>query len=586
VAGVIKMVMAMRHGVLPPTLHSEEPSTKVDWSSGAVSLLAESRAWSRNGEPRRAGVSSFGISGTNAHTIVEEAPVPEGESLEPAVEPVSGDCVPWALSGRGLGGLRGQAGRLREFLVDGGVGLEGVGMGDVGLSLAGRGVFEDRAVVLGGDAECLLDGLAALQAGEGSPDVVQGVPRDGETGGVAFLFTGQGAQRVGMGYGLYHRFGVFRDAFDEVCGLLDEYLGCSLRDVVFGAEHVEPGLLDETLFTQTGLFALEISLFRLLESFGVRPDYLIGHSVGELAAAHVAGVLSLKDACVLVAARGRLMGALPAGGAMLAVQASEEEAIESLAGQERVVLAAVNTPGSVVLSGDEDPIGELEEYWRGRGRMVKRLIVSHAFHSPRMDGMLAEFASIAEGLSFAEPTIPLVSNLTGELATTELCTPDYWTRHARETVRFADGVCWLADHGVRGFLELGPEGVLSAMVGDCLESDAATADGAGRQSEEPPAGVSPGVGLGAFAVPALRAGQDEERAFFGGLARLWVEGTNVDWESPFAGTGAKRIGLPPYSFQRRRYWLQTPTAMSSPSAIGQTPTQHPMLLAAVGVADD
>ena len=475
VAGVIKMVMAMRHGVLPRTLHADEPSTKVDWSSGAVSLLSETQPWTRSAQPRRAGVSSFGISGTNAHVIIEDPPPPvelagEDRASDPqktgeAVEIPEGSLVPWVVSGRGLGGLRGQAGRLHEFLVDGVDG--GFSVGDVGLSLAGRGVFEDRAVVLGGDPECLLDGLDALRSGESSLDVVEGVPREGAGGGVAFLFTGQGAQRVGMGHGLYQRFGVFRDAFDEACGLLDEHLECSLRDVVFGADHVPPGLLDETLFTQTGLFALEVALFRLLKSLGVRPDYVIGHSVGEIAAAHVAGVFSLKDACVLVAARGRLMGALPEGGAMLAVQASEQEALETLTGREdRVVLAAVNTPGSVVLSGDQDAIQELEELWRERARMVKRLVVSHAFHSPRMDGMLGEFATITANLSFSEPTIPLVSNLTGQIATSEICTPDYWVRHARETVRFADGIHTLLQQNTTNFLELGPEGILTAMITD------------------------------------------------------------------------------------------------------------------------
>jgi acyl transferase domain-containing protein len=575
VAGVIKMVMAMRHEVLPRTLHAEEPSTKVDWSSGAVALLGEQREWSRNGAPRRAGVSSFGISGTNAHVILQDPPPSshvglsagdrsggthnDGQEFEASP---AGSVVPWVVSGRGLSGLRGQAGRLHGFLVGGDGGF---GVGDVGISLAGRGVFEDRAVVLGSDAECLLGGLQALQSGEGSPDVVGGMAGEGASGGIAVLFTGQGAQRLGMGQGLYRRFPVFRDAFDEACGLLDEHLGCSLRDVVFGVDGVAPGLLDETLFTQTGLFALEVALFQLVESFGVRPDYAIGHSVGELAAAHVAGVLSLKDACALVAARGRLMGELPRGGAMLAVQASEEEALETLSGREgRVVLAAVNAPESIVLSGDGDGIQELEELWREQGRMVKRLVVSHAFHSPRMDGILGEFEAIARGLSFAEPTIPVVSNLTGEVATAaELCSPDYWVRHARQTVRFADGVRTLLQRNVTSFLELGPEGILTAMIADCLEE-----------------------GEDVSAVPVLRADRAEDRTFLGALAQLWVNGSDVAWAEVFEDTGARRVGLPSYAFQRQHYWLQPPTTTNNPTTLGQTPTQHPMLLAAVGVADD
>ena len=592
-AGVIKMVMAMRHEVLPRTLHAEQPSTKVDWSSGAVALLDQQREWSRNAQPRRAAISSFGISGTNAHVILQDPPVEissplslrpsngalHGTDSETMDEVLGGSVLPWVISGRGLDGLRGQAARLHEFLVDG----EGVGVGDVGLSLAMRGVFEDRAVVLGEDLDGLLGGLDTLQSGDSSPDVVQGVPRDGDIGGgVAFLFTGQGAQRVGMGHELYERFGVFRDAFDEACGLLDEHLGCSLRDVVFGAEHVEPGLLDETLFTQTGLFALEVSLFRLLESFGVTPDYLIGHSIGELAAAHVAGALSLKDACVLVAARGRLMGELPSGGAMLAVQASEQEASESIAGQDRVALAAVNAPESVVLSGDEDAIEELERLWRGRGRMVKRLTVSHAFHSPRMDGMLAEFATVAQSLSFSEPTIPLVSNLTGQILTAnELCTPDYWVRHARDTVRFADGIHTLLAHNTTSFLELGPEGILTAMIADCLQSQ----ETSGPDTQRPVHDTSPLENVSA--APILRADRAEDQTLLKALAQLWVAGTNVDWKTTFNNTNTKQIGLPPYAFQRNHYWLQTPTTTNNPTTLGQTPTQHPMLLAAVGrIADD
>ncbi len=269
----------------------------------------------------------------------------------------------------------------------------------------------------------------------------------------------------------------------------------------------------------------------------------------------------------MVAARGRLMGELPTGGAMLAVQASESEALESLEGRgASVVLAAVNAPGSIVLSGDEDGILELEDVWRERERMVKRLAVSHAFHSPRMDGMLDRFAEVAEGLSYSEPAIPLVSNLTGEsVGVREICSADYWVRHVRETVRFADGVRWLADHDVRSFLELGPEGALSAMVADCLGDE----QEAGERSS---------------AVSVLRAERAEDRTFLAALAQVWIGGTDVEWASAFKGSGARRIGLPPYAFQRERYWLQRPAAKGNLATVGQTSTQHPMLGAAVALA--
>ncbi len=589
VAGIIKMVMALKHGVLPATLHAGEPSREVDWSEGTVRLLTESRQWERNGKPRRAGVSSFGISGTNAHIILEEAPAREAETVKEAkpspraTTPRS--VLPWVLSGRGVGGLGAQAARLRACLVD----APGLDVGDIGFSLAGRPVFEHRAVVLGEDREGLLDGLGALEVGGKARDVIEGVTPEGGSGGLAFLFTGQGAQRVGMGRGLYERFPVFRNAFDEVCERLDVLVGCSLRDVVFGLDgsaglsengstrggadrEPAPGSLDETLFTQTGLFALEVALFRLLESFGVRPDYLMGHSVGELAAVHVAGVLSLGDACTLVAARGRLMGELPEGGAMLAVQASAEEAVESIIGHEGcVALAAVNGPGSVVLSGDEHAVVELEGLWVERGRKVKRLAVSHAFHSPRMDGILEELADIAGGLTFSEPTIPIVSNVTGQAISAEkICSAEYWARHARDTVRFAEGVRWLAEHDVAGFLELGPDGVLSAMVQECFID---------RSSEDLDVGAS------VVTVPTLRAGRDEDHMLLAGIAQIWVNGYDVEWTRFFDGSSAELVKLPTYPFQRQRYWLDAVrVGVVDPAAIGLVSAQHPLLGAAVGLA--
>ncbi len=597
--------MAMHHGVLPRTLHVDEPSSQVDWSLGAVSLLTEQRPWEPYGDVRRVGVSSFGISGTNAHVILEESP--EGGVFASRVDGVVDDscvvsvgAVPWVLSAKDGGALRAQAGRLGAYLSEN----PDLRVQDVGVSLVStRSVFEHRAVVFGKDRAGLLEELGWFGGGSPSLSVLEGIAA-GDAGGVAFLFTGQGAQRVGMGSELYGSFGVFRDAFDGVCGYLDGLLGCSLRDVVFGgsADHGVGGLserplLDETLFTQTGLFAFEVALFRLLESLDVRPDYLIGHSVGELVAAYVAGVFSLEDACVLVAARGRLMGELPTGGAMAAVQASEREIVESLVGFEgRVALAAVNGPMSVVFSGDEDAVLELMGVWGERGRKVKRLLVSHAFHSSRMDGMLEGFADVARGLSFSEPSIPVVSNLTGEAVVgEELRDPGYWVRHARETVRFADGVRWLAAQGVGSFVELGPDGVLGAMVGECF-AESAGEGGVQASVVLNSDGVLAGdgvvggddVGQSARVVVSLsRAGREEEQTLLAGVAGLWVRGVSVGWGAVFEGSGARRVGLPTYAFQRERFWLDgVGRGGGDARALGQASSDHPLLGAAVALAGE
>ncbi len=612
VAGVIKVVQALQHGVLPRTLHAQEPSTEVDWSSGAVALLTEPVPWPRGEEPRRAGVSSFGVSGTNAHVILEEAPpsavvLPEASSSGGVL---GAGVLPWVVSGRGAGGLRGQGRTLLEW-VEGDPRLP---LADVGLSLAvSRSALEDRAVVVGGGRESLLEGLGALARGEDAPGLVRGTVRDG--GGLAFLFTGQGAQRVGMGRELYETFPVFADAFEEACGHLDGPVGRSLREVVFGepadespagdgetaggglddgeaaggapedgetagggrpddGEHAGGGLLDETAYTQTALFALEVALFRLVESWGLSPDYLVGHSVGELVAAHAAGVLSLEDACTLVAARGRLMGALPAGGAMVSVQVGEQQAREALAGLEgRVALAAVNGPAAVVLSGDEDAVLELADAFAQQGCKTKRLRVSHAFHSPRMDAMLAEFRAVAAGLAFSAPRIPIVSNLTGEPVSDEqVCDPEYWARHVREPVRFHDALRWLDGEGVDSLLELGPDGVLSAMARDRLP---------GRGAEE-----GRRRGAQALAVPVLRSGRAEVQTLTDALAQVWVRGVHVDWSRAFEGAGARRVALPRYAFQRRRYWLDTQAAgPADVASAGLDATGHPLLGAALPLAD-
>jgi acyl transferase domain-containing protein/acyl carrier protein len=447
---------------------------------------------------------------------------------------------------------------------------------DVAFSLAvGRAQLGERAVVVGGDRGGLLAGLDALAAGEVAGGVVRGSVG---VGGVAFMFSGQGAQRVGMGAGLYGSFPVFAQALDGVCAELDPHLGRSLKGLMFAGEgSVEAALLDETEFTQASLFALEVALFRLVESLGVKPDFLIGHSIGELVAAHVAGVLSLRDACALVAARGRLMGALPGGGAMLALEASEEEVVACLGGGAeagvgevgveglggRVSLAAVNGPVSVVVSGDVDAVGELEVYWRGRGRRATRLRVSHAFHSRRMEPMLEEFRGVAEGLEFGLARVPVVSNVSGGVAGGELSTAEYWVRHVREAVRFADGVGALEVAGVSRFLELGPDGVLCAMARGCLSAEAEQR---------------------ALLVPALRARRAEGEALVGLLAGAHAHGVGVDWGVLFEGRGACRVALPTYAFQRERFWVRPRVGGGDLSAAGLGAAEHPLLSAAVRLA--
>ncbi|MEV0505569.1 type I polyketide synthase, partial [Streptomyces spectabilis] len=434
VAGVIKMVMAMRHGVLPRTLHVDAPSSHVDWSAGSVELLTESRPWPETGRVRRAGVSSFGVSGTNAHTVIEQAP----EMEEPASVPVGG-VVPWVLSARNAEALREQAARLREH-VESNTGLEAR---DVGHALVTtRSAFEHRAVVVGDDRAALLDGLSALVEGLPSPGLVAGSVA---VGGVGFLFSGQGSQRLGMGRELADRFPVFAESLDRV---LAEF-GPEVREVLFGED---ADALNETGVTQPALFAVEVALFRLLESWGVRPDVLAGHSIGELAAAHVAGVWSLRDAVQVVSARAGLMQVLPQGGAMVAIQATEAEVVDL---PETVGIAAVNGPSSVVISGVAADVEAVGERWRVAGRKVTRLKVSHAFHSPLMDPMLDDFRAVLETVSYGSPAIPIVSTLTGARATAEeLGSPEYWVRHVRESVRFADAVGTLAAEGVATFVEV------------------------------------------------------------------------------------------------------------------------------------
>nr|WP_051834158.1 type I polyketide synthase [Streptomyces sp. NRRL S-646] len=527
VAGVIKTVLAMRHGTLPRTLHVTRPTTHVDWTAGRIQLLAEPEPWARTGRPRRAAVSSFGISGTNAHVVLEEGTEEQAPAEPQATDGPERGPVAWPLSGRSAVALRGQAERLRARLTA----RPESSPADVAHSLAtGRAVFEHRAVVVAEDREELLAGLSAIGRGEDAAGVVSG--RTGPWGRTAFLFSGQGSQRPGMGRELLDRFPVYADAFHRVCDAFAPHLDVPLADVVLAEEGTEPArLLDRTAYTQPALFAVHVALYELVRSWGGTPDALMGHSIGELSAAHVSGVLSLPDACALVAARGRLMEALPEGGAMTAVQASEDEVLPLL--DERVSIAAVNGPAAVVVSGDEDAVSDIDGHFAALGRKTRRLRVSHAFHSAHMDAMLAEFEEVARGVKYDAPAIPIVSNVTGNRATeAELTSPDHWVRHVRQTVRFADGVRRLGEDGVGTFVELGPDGSLTAMTLDTLQ-----------ESEPAVAGI-----------PVLRRGRPEPVAALLAAGALHVRGLAA---APTGLTGpARTVGLPTYAFQRSRYWLE------------------------------
>ncbi|MET1073255.1 MAG: type I polyketide synthase, partial [Umezawaea sp.] len=511
VAAVIKSVMAMRHGVVPKTLHVDEPSHEVEWAAGSVDLVTEAVAWPETGRVRRVGVSSFGFSGTNAHAILEQAPVvvATGDRVAPPVVPV-------VLTAKTPEALRAQALALLATDAD---------LNDLGFSLAtGRSRLAHRAVLAVSDHDELRRGLEVLAAGD-SAEV--------SAGRLAFLFTGQGSQRAGMGRGLYDAFPVFADAFDAVAAVVDVRID-------------DQETLDRTEFAQPALFALEVALYRLVESWGVRPDFLAGHSIGEIAAAHVAGVLSLEDAATLVGARGRLMQALPAGGAMVALQATEDEVLPLLGNT--VSIAAVNGPNSVVVAGVEAAVDQVVAHFADR--KSKRLAVSHAFHSPLMDPMLDDFRAVVSKLTYHSPKIPLLGDVTD---------PEYWVRHVRGTVRFADAVTTLEAQGVRTFLELGPDGVLTAMGADSATD--------------------------AVLIAGLRKDRDEAKNLVAAVGAAHSRGVPVDWAAFFAGTGARRVDLPTYRFQRERFWLESGGVAGDVTSAGLGDADHPLLAAVLRTPD-
>lgn len=543
IAGLLKAVLAIENAVIPPSLNYV--GAAIDLDSLGLRVDTALTPWPVADEPRRAGVSSFGMGGTNAHVILEQGPTQSPEIVESVAAAGSNApvAVPWALAG--------QAQRLLAF-VAANPDLDPI---DVGWSLVKtRAMFEHRAVVVGADRGALLAGLAALAAGESGAGVAVGRARS--VGKTVFVFPGQGAQWVGMGAQLYAELPLFALAFDAVAEELDRHLRLPLRNVLWEGDEA---LLTSTEFAQPALFAIEVALATLLQHWGISPDFLIGHSVGEIAAAHLAGVLSLTDAAGLVAARGRLMAELPAGGVMVVVAASEEEVLPVLV--DGANLAAVNAPHSVVVSGCEAAVSDIADHFARRGRRVHRLAVSHAFHSLLMEPMLAEFTRIAAGISVSKPRIPLVSNVTGQMAGAGYGDGQYWVEHARRPVRFAEGVQLLNAVGATRFVEVGPGGGLTALVEQSL-----------------PLGE-------ALSVAMMRREHPEVSSVLGAVATLFTAGAQMDWPAVFGSPG-RRIELPTYAFQRQRYWLPPTSAGSADiSGVGLLAARHGLLGAVVEQPD-
>ncbi|MEJ2871904.1 SDR family NAD(P)-dependent oxidoreductase, partial [Actinomycetospora sp. OC33-EN08] len=538
VAGIIKGVLALRADTLPRTLHAATPTPVVDWSAGGVAPLVDPVPWPELDRPRRLAVSSFGISGTNAHVVLEQAPVAVVED-GPVPDGGSGP-VAWPLSARDDEALAATARALLTVPDP---------PRDIAFSLATtRAAHERRAVVVGRDDAELRAGLEAVAAGTTAAS-------SPVTGRLAVVFSGQGSQRPGTGRALHATYPAFAAAFDEACVALDAHLDGHrpVREVAFDDD---PELLARTVYTQAALFALEVALFRLVESWGVRPAAVAGHSVGEIVAAHVGGVLTLDDAAALVAARGRLMDDLPDGGSMVAVAASEADVRTAL--RTGVDVAAVNGPAAVVISGDAEPVRAVADELAAAGHRTTALRVSHAFHSQRMDPVLDRFRAVVAGLTFRAPTLPVVSALADP---GEITDPERWVRHVRDTVRFADALAELEATRVRTVLELGPGTTLAGLAEAALtHPDAA-------------------------AVAAL-AGPDEPSALLTAVGRLHGRGVGVDW--PAVLGGGRRVDLPSYPFTHRRYWpagIAPWRTGATPDGLGLAAAGYPLLGAVVRPAD-
>jgi polyketide synthase 12 len=559
VGGIIKMVMAMRQGQLPKTLHVDRPTPHVDWTMGAVKLLEEKQPWPQRGGARRCAVSSFGVSGTNSHVVLEWTAPPEPEK---AAETGEMGVVVWPVSGRTEAALRAQARRLKEWVES----HAELRPQDVGYSLGRtRSAFEHRAVVLGKGREQLLAGLEALATGaaqaEGEAAVVEGVALPGR---VAFVFPGQGSQWEGMAAELLRTSRVFRDSIQACADAFAPFVEWSLLDVLQGRSDVP---LDRVDVVQPVIFAVMVSLAELWRSLGVEPAAVVGHSQGEIAAAYVAGALSLSDAARVVTLRSRALRALAGTGGMVSISGTPEQVAQldlSRFGG-RVSLAALNGPGLAVVAGEPQALSELMESGEAQGLSMRRVPVDYSSHSPHVEQVREELLTVLAPVRPRTSDIPFYSSLTGEQVDTAGLDADYWFRNLRHTVQFSRSSAALLAQGHRVFIEASAHPVLTYALQGVMEA----------------------AGSEGLAVGSLRRGEGGMARMLRSLAEVYVRGgqLRIDWDAVFAGQGARPVPLPIYPFQRGRYWLDAPASLGDAATFGQQPAEHPLLGAIVALPD-
>ncbi|WP_243723272.1 type I polyketide synthase [Actinomadura sp. 7K507] len=555
VGGVIKIVMALQHGILPKTLHIDQPSPHVDWTAGSVRLLTEPQPWEPNGHPRRAGVSSFGYSGTNAHVILEEAP----DQDTPRLDPVSDDLEPggptaWMLSAHSEAALRDQARRLRDHVIRTG----SAGLADVGAALAtGRSRLAHRAVLVGGERTEMLDGLAALASGASADGPVQG--RAAEARKAVFVFPGQGSQWIGMALELMDASPVFAEQMRSCGEALAPHTGWSLDEVLRAP--AEDGRLERADVVQPALWAIMVSLAGLWRSYGVEPAAVVGHSQGEIAAACVAGALSLDDAAKIVALRSKALTALSGGGGMMSIALPAAQVTDRIAPWgDRLGLATINGPNATVVSGDGAALDELLEHCRDEGVHARRLPVDYASHSPHVEAIEDRLAGLLAGVVPRRSAIAFYSTVTGREADTTELDAAYWYRNLRQTVRFDQALGALLEHGHDAFIEVSPHPILTSSIEEAIDA----------------------AGAAGVVLHTLRRDEGGPRRMLSSLGQAHVAGVAVDWRPVFPGP-ARRVDLPTYAFQRQRFWLEGASA-GDPAGIGQSAAGHPLLDAAVPLA--